>query len=576
MIGQPDEQDLDRWLTADVAALRGDLDRTLRPEAAEAPEAGEAAKAPEAGGTPQAEPAAGPPRPPSDAELIEAVRSGATGAYGQLYERHVHAARNLARQLAWSSAEADDLVSEAFAKVLDTLRAGRGPDSAFRAYLFAALRHTAYDRTRREKRVRLADDVTAVSGVEDVTAVPFHDPAVAMLERSLATKAFASLPERWQTVLWQTEVEGQSPAELAPLMGLTANSAAALAHRAREGLKKAYLQAHLARTPSNRCRATVAKLGAWTRRGLARRESAQVGAHLDKCVDCRALADELADVNGTMRAVIAPLVLGVGTSGYLATVGATEATAATAATAAGTAGTVTSTSHWLGAGASTTAAVVAVVWSLGVGQQTAVPPAEAAPPTPNVSQQGSTTTTTTTTSPTGPSTTSDPNSPTTTAPTGGTSTSVPPGGTVPGEPPANPAPEPLVAVVPDGFAITTGGPPTDLPITLRNTGRTPVPPATLVLSLPEGVQVVGPGGNLRRGPLVRFDGEMAQIVGCPAGKGTVTCTAGQDLPAGASVTFVFRLLAGPKSSSGTITGTATSGQVPPARVELPITITPKK
>ncbi|NKE64165.1 sigma-70 family RNA polymerase sigma factor, partial [Lentzea sp. PSKA42] len=95
---------------------------------------------------------------PSDAELIESVRGGTIDAYGQLYERHVSAAYNLARQLARSQAEADDLVSEAFAKVLDTLRAGRGPDSAFRAYLLTALRHTAYDKTRREKKVDLTED----------------------------------------------------------------------------------------------------------------------------------------------------------------------------------------------------------------------------------------------------------------------------------------------------------------------------------------------------------------------------------------------------------------------------------
>jgi DNA-directed RNA polymerase specialized sigma24 family protein len=47
----------------------------------------------------------------------------------------VSAAYNLARQLARSRAESDDLVSEAFARVLDTLRGGRDPDSAFHAYL---------------------------------------------------------------------------------------------------------------------------------------------------------------------------------------------------------------------------------------------------------------------------------------------------------------------------------------------------------------------------------------------------------------------------------------------------------
>jgi RNA polymerase sigma factor (sigma-70 family) len=103
---------------------------------------------------------------PSDAELIDSVRGGDTSAYGSLYERHVGAAYNLARQLTRSTAEADDLVAEAFAKVLDTLRDGRGPDSAFRAYLLTALRHTAYDKTRRDRKLELAEDVTEVASPE--------------------------------------------------------------------------------------------------------------------------------------------------------------------------------------------------------------------------------------------------------------------------------------------------------------------------------------------------------------------------------------------------------------------------
>jgi len=75
--------------------------------------------------------------------------------------------------------------------------------------------------------------------------VPFADPAVADLERTIVARAFASLPERWQAVLWHTEIEGARPADMAPLLGLTANSVAALAYRAREGLRQAYLQMHL-------------------------------------------------------------------------------------------------------------------------------------------------------------------------------------------------------------------------------------------------------------------------------------------------------------------------------------------
>jgi RNA polymerase sigma factor (sigma-70 family) len=249
-------------------------------------------------GQPNAEP---PPEddPPSDAELIAAVRAGDIQPYGDLWRRHVAAAYNLAQQLARSHDERDDLVSEAFAKVLKVLRAGGGPSTAFRAYLLTVVRHTAYDRMRRDRHVDVTEDVTAVQG--EAVTTPFIDVAVLGLERSLAARAFARLPERWQAVLWHTEIQGQKPAQVAPILGLTPNGVAALAYRAREGLKRAYLQVYLADSTVQRCRATIDRLGAWTRQGLAKREKARVGAHLNECARCRALAAELAAVNSTLR-----------------------------------------------------------------------------------------------------------------------------------------------------------------------------------------------------------------------------------------------------------------------------------
>ncbi|TQM85172.1 RNA polymerase sigma factor (sigma-70 family) [Saccharothrix saharensis] len=556
MIGHPDERDLERWASADLAALRDDLDHVLNADAASS----------DASGVPTSS------RPPSDAELLDAVRGGEIQAYGQLFERHVRAARSLARHLARSGAEADDLVSDAFAKVLDAVRAGGGPESAFRAYLLTALRHTAYDKTRRDKKLKLADDLEAVSGVERVTTVPFHDPALATLERSLATRAFASLPERWQTVLWQTEIEGQSASELAKLLGLTANGASALAYRAREGLKTAYLQAHLADNPTTRCRATVAKLAAWTRGGLTKRETAQVEAHLDECGTCRAMAAELADVNGTLRAVVAPLVLGAGVSGYLAATAGTAEAGAVAVGAGAAAHSVTTTAQWLGVAASATAVVAAVVLGVNTGQQPVVPTVDAQAPATTVDLGTSVAVSGTSSV---PSSGVDLPSATTTATEPGGRPSPPPGSDVPTTTTTAPAGQPLTPDVPAEFSVSSGGPPVNLPVIVRNTGSSPLESPTVVLSLPEGVQVVGKGNNLRGGDLVRFDGAAAQTVGCPAGKGTVTCAAEGDIPVGGQATFLFRLLAGPKAVGGTIQGTVGSGSTPPVPVQVPLAVTPR-
>jgi RNA polymerase sigma factor (sigma-70 family) len=235
-----------------------------------------------------------------DARLIEAVRGGDIAAYGDLYARHVDSARNLARQLSRTVIEADELVSEAFIRVLQVLRAGGGPDSAIRAYLLTALRHTAYDRTRKERRVELSEDITDTVDPA-LVSIPFDDTVTASTERALAKKAFLGLPDRWRNVLWLTEVEGQTPAEVAPSLGLTPNGVSALAYRAREALRQGYLQAHLAAAQAKQCGPTIEVLGSWTRDGLSKRQAREVEEHLDACTSCRALSAELAEINSSFR-----------------------------------------------------------------------------------------------------------------------------------------------------------------------------------------------------------------------------------------------------------------------------------
>ncbi|WP_109508290.1 sigma-70 family RNA polymerase sigma factor [Nocardioides speluncae] len=257
---------------------------------------------------------------PGDAELISAVRGGDVDAYGALFERHVGAARRLARQL--SPSDADDLVSDAFAKVLGVLQRGGGPDVAFRAYLLTAVRRLHVDRVRATSKLHTTDDMESFD-----PGVPFTDTAVAGFENAAAAKAFASLPERWQLVLWHTEVEGQKPAEVAQLLGMSPNSVSALAYRAREGLRQAFLNMHAQDIDDDNCRWTHDHLGGYIRSGLSRRDAGKVEAHLDDCRKCTAIYLELIEVNSNLAGILAPLLLG--------SAGATYAVAAGGAAAKG-------------------------------------------------------------------------------------------------------------------------------------------------------------------------------------------------------------------------------------------------
>ncbi|MCP2325445.1 RNA polymerase sigma factor (sigma-70 family) [Hamadaea flava] len=248
----------------------------------------------------------------SDAELLTRVRGGDTDAYGELYRRHADAAKRLAVVLARDRGEAEDLAADAFARVLGTLRAGGGPQTAFRPYLLTSVRNAFYDRVRRNQKVEPTDVIEEYERPE-----PYEDPSIAALERSYAARAFARLPERWRAVLWHTEVEGETPTQIAPLFGLTANAVAVLAFRARERLRQGYLAEHITLTGSPRCHWTGEHLPGYVRAGLAGRERTKVEDHLAECAECRRLHRELTEANVSLRVVLAPLLLGAAGPGYL-------------------------------------------------------------------------------------------------------------------------------------------------------------------------------------------------------------------------------------------------------------------
>ncbi|WP_251149937.1 sigma-70 family RNA polymerase sigma factor [Cellulosimicrobium sp. Marseille-Q4280] len=254
----------------------------------------------------------------SDAELITAVRGGDPSAYGALYERHAAAAHSVARQYVRSTVDADDVVSDAFARTLSVLQNGGGPDVTFRAYLFTVVRRLSYDLVNGARRTQPTDDERTFESAFGPMAST-EDPTLEGFERSIVAKAYAELPERWRAVLWYTEVENLPPAEIAPILGLTANGVSALSYRAREGLRQAYLQQHLTSVPAEECQGVNPLLGSYVRGGLAKRETARVESHLDGCGECRGLVLELGDVSHGMRAVIAPLVLGIGALGLVGT-----------------------------------------------------------------------------------------------------------------------------------------------------------------------------------------------------------------------------------------------------------------
>jgi RNA polymerase sigma factor (sigma-70 family) len=244
----------------------------------------------------------------TDAVLVERVLAGFDGAFDELYRRHVESAWRVAQSVTGNGHDASDAVSEAFAKVLQSVKAGRLEDgTAFRSYLLTATRNAGLDILRRSGKLRTGQD-DHLDLVAATAAGPDEHVAGAA-DANLVAEAFRNLPERWRSVLWLTEVEGVPTKDAAATLGLTANGAAQLAVRARAGLRERFLQAHLRGEVAPDCRFTVDHLGAYVGGGISPRDLAKVDQHLAGCETCRTRKEELEDLGTTLRRIVLPIPL---------------------------------------------------------------------------------------------------------------------------------------------------------------------------------------------------------------------------------------------------------------------------
>ncbi|MEV6953778.1 sigma-70 family RNA polymerase sigma factor [Streptomyces sp. NPDC051183] len=252
--------------------------------------------------------------PPGDRDLILRLRrsyaSGAAdpGVCDLLYRRHSAAALACARACCRAPQDAEDLVSEAFIRTLQAVRSGAGPREHWRPYLLAVVRHTAIEWRAGDGRTVLTPDVESWCR----PAPSDGDPQRELLDsedRRLVARSFHTLPERWKAVLWHTLVEDDCRHPVALLLGITPSAVTSLAFRAREGLREAYLNAHLDTAADDRCRHYSSVLGAAVRRRGAPRGRG-LSRHLAACRSCSRAYAELLDLNAALRAGASAVLVG--------------------------------------------------------------------------------------------------------------------------------------------------------------------------------------------------------------------------------------------------------------------------
>lgn len=225
-----------------------------------------------------------------DAELLVRARAGDLSALEDLYRAHHGAILAVARRQVGTEL-AEDVVAEAFTRTFALLTAGRGPEVAFRAYVISAVKNVYAGVVRKDHRVVVTDQEDALD-----TAAP-SNPIDALGDRDLIRSAFDALPARDRTVLWWTAVEGRSAEDLAAVWRTTGPAVRQHAFRAREALRIAYLDAHVATPAPESCRLVRPVFSRQARGRVDARSprGRRALTHLDHCRSCAAAAAEVAE-----------------------------------------------------------------------------------------------------------------------------------------------------------------------------------------------------------------------------------------------------------------------------------------
>ncbi len=161
--------------------------------------------------------------------LLEAARRRDPQAVARIFDEFAPPLFRYALRLCHDPAEADQIVGDVFAQLLEQITAGKGPRTNLRAYLYQITYHVIVDHARDESHVSPMDEALNLpDGAMSVAGQVEEQELLKELEAAVAN----GLTGEQQHVIMLRFVEGFSLQETANITGKKVNAVSVLQNRA--------------------------------------------------------------------------------------------------------------------------------------------------------------------------------------------------------------------------------------------------------------------------------------------------------------------------------------------------------
>lgn len=165
------------------------------------------------------------------ADLVEGCRNGDSQAQLKLYQLYYDAMFNTAVRIVHDSAEAEDLMQEAFLDAFRKIDSFKG-DSSFGAWLKRIVVNKSINKWQQRKW-----DFESLDGSKERIAEPEEQPADLQYKVEQVYEGIRQLPDGYRVILSLYLLEGYDHEEIGHVLGISASTSRSQYTRAKAKLK---------------------------------------------------------------------------------------------------------------------------------------------------------------------------------------------------------------------------------------------------------------------------------------------------------------------------------------------------